>query len=414
MSHRYTKIKRDQRLLFSRNTRSMSRMYFIGLLTGLIIIIPIVTLWQFDDLQLAALKAVNMAPTATPFASDRAKQAEALFLAGDIEGSAVFWEQAAKQQPDNVTYLYEYGMVLVLLGRESQAIPLADQALAIAPNDPRGYALKATALMWSDPAAAIPIAINGVELDDNFAPLHSALAVAYTNINRYQEAIEEGAKAVSYDPTDANARRAFHYPLLYTGRYDDAISQLERAIAINPYIDAAYFELASLYRAVDEEEMALGIFQRLIELTPNNAKAYLRMCETYIERGYFQEGEPYCDEALAIDPNYGSAYAALGQLQYTRRNYEGAIESFQQCVAMGEDDVRCYYLRGWAHYFLAQCDAAWNTLNDALPLADTAQSLEAVQLGLGAVQTNCAGYNNVALPTEVPPTPIPPTPIGGI
>ena len=63
---------------------------------------------------------------------------------------------------------------------------------------------------------------------------------------------------------------------------------------------------------------------------------------------------------------------------------------------------------------LAQCDAAWNTLNEGLPLADTAQSLEAVQLGLGAVQNNCPGYNNVALPTDVPPTPIPPTPIGGI
>ncbi|MCA9890554.1 MAG: hypothetical protein KC546_19375, partial [Anaerolineae bacterium] len=107
MSGRYTKIKRDQRLIFSRNTRSMSRMYFIGLLTGLIIIIQIVKIWQFDDLQLTALKVVNMAPTATPFASERAKQAEALFLAGDIEGSAIFWEQATKQQPDNVTYLYE-------------------------------------------------------------------------------------------------------------------------------------------------------------------------------------------------------------------------------------------------------------------------------------------------------------------
>ena len=53
-------------------------------------------------------------------------------------------------------------------------------------------------------------------------------------------------------------------------------------------------------------------------------------------------------------------------------------------------------------------------LNEALPLANTAQSLDAVQIGLGNVKEVCPGYTNVALPTDIPPTPIPPTPIGGI
>lgn len=411
---RYDKIKRDQRPLFTKNKRGASRMYFIGLLTGLIIVLPILTMWRFDQIQLTALQILDIAPTATPFASDRAKQAEELFLSGDIQGSAIFWEQAAKQQPNNVTYLYEYGMVLIELDRTTEARQLGDQAIAADANDPRGYALKATAMEWSDSAEAIPIAINGVEIDPNFSPLHAALAVAYTNISRYQEALEEGARAVALAPNDANAHRAFHYPLLLTGRYDDAIDQLEQAIAINPYIDAPYFELASLYRVINEEEMAVAIFERLIDINPLNAKAYLRLCETYVAAGYYPEAEPYCNQALEIDPDYGAAYAQLGQLQYLRRNYEGSIDSFETCKELGEDDNRCDYLRGLAHYALADCDDAWTILNEALPNAETTQVLQSIQQGLENVTIRCSGYSGVALPTEIPPTPIPPTPIGGL
>ena len=63
---RYHKIKRDQRTLFTKSKSGASRMYFIGLLTGLIILIPLVTMWRFDEIQNTALHAVNMAPPPTP------------------------------------------------------------------------------------------------------------------------------------------------------------------------------------------------------------------------------------------------------------------------------------------------------------------------------------------------------------
>jgi len=400
------------RTLFAQS-RGYARLYFIVFMLLLITGIPLMAFTQFGNLQLQALDAVGMAPTTTPFASDYATRSLQLYNLGDLDAALRTMEIAAQQQPDNVNYLYEYGKLLIESDRIDDATDLGDRIIAVAPNDPRGYALKATSLVWTDPAAAIPVAITGVELGEPYAPLDAALAIAYTNIGRFAEALARGDRAVRIDPMDASARRAYHYPLTFTGNYTEAALQLEQAIAINPNLTGPYFELASLYRRLSNEEMAIAIYERVLEIDPINERAYLRICETYASVGRFQQGQGFCEEALDIDPFYASAHRMLGQLQYSRRNYEGAIESFETCVNLGSSEVECYYIRGLAHYFLGQCDQAWDVLNESLNYT-TADSIVAnINQGLTNITIRCVGYQGQNLPTPIPPTPIPPTPIGG-
>lgn len=420
MSRRPTYIRRDYSRPFFRKQATSTRMIFLfGVLIGGILGL---TYWQFDTLQLMALDAVGMAPTPTLRASDRAQIGMDLLVAGDVQDAERELRQAMELQPQNVSYLYEYGRVLIELieldlspdSRYAEVIELGDRIIRIAPDDPRGYALKARALQWSDPAAAIPIAITGLEKNSQFAPLHAVLAIAYTNIGRYQEGLARGIVAVQLDPNDAAAHRAYSYPLIYNGRYDEAIAQLEQAVAINPNLTTSYFELASLYRRINQRELAVGTYRRIIEIEPTNAKAYLRICETYSEIGEFRDGEPYCNQALEIDPNYASAWRALGQIQYARRNYESAITSFEECVRLGSEEIECWYLRGWAHYFLGgnNCARAWDILQESLNRTTSPEVLERITIGLQNITINCVGFQGRALPTPIPPTPIPPTPIG--
>lgn len=398
---------------FNKRRRSSGRLIFIGFMLALILLIPLFTYWQYDLIQLQTLGAIGFAPTATPFAADRAMQAQSAYNRGAVEEAARLYGMAVTQQPENLDYLYEYGKVLIEVDRNAEAEQLGDRLIQLASQDPRGYALKANSMVWSDPASAIPIAITGTELGVPFAPLNAALAVAYTNIGRYQEAIQRGDLAIRIDPGDASARRSFSYPLIFTARYTEAIDQLEQAIAINPNLAAPYFELASLYRRINQPEMAVSIYNRVLEIEPANERAYLRLCETYAAVGLFRDAEVYCDDALDIDPQYASAHRMRGQLRYSRRNYEGAIESFNTCLDLGSEEIECYYIRGLAHYFLGECDQAWSILNESLTRAQQQPIVDAITTGLTNVTINCAGYRGRSLPTPIPPTPIPPTPIGG-
>lgn len=413
------KIKRNyNKPFFSNRKRGLSgvSLFLAGSFVGGIMVMSLFFLTgsQFDRVQYMALDSLGIAPTPTLLASQHAQTGIELYNAGDVEQALAEFEMAMEQRSDDVNYLYEYGKTLIELDRYDEAVTIGEVAIEVAPNDVRGYILKARALMWSDPGTAIPTAVSGLELNPNEASLHAALAVAYTNIGRYAEGLQRGIRAVELDPLNSFAHRAYSIPLIYTGRNSQAIEQLEEAVSINPNLTAPYFELAAQYRAIDFPEMAVGVYRRVLTIDDNNAKAYLRLCETYASIGEFITGSGFCETALELDPEYGSAWRMLGQLQYNRRNYESSIESFNNCVKFGSDEVECYYIRGLAHYFLDQCDDAWVVLQDSLQYAVQDPIIEAINIGLGNVRANCSGYENELLPTAIPPTLIPPTPIGGI
>lgn len=424
-------IKRDYSQPFfstRRRRRTTGKFLFVyGLVIGAILA---VTYTQFDRLQLAALDMVGMAPTATPYASSLATLGAQSFQNGDVEEAVDLFSQAVLQQPDNINYLYEYGKLLIELERADEVLvptlldeAIADRVISLAPNDPRGYALKAKAMIWeNDPAGAIPIGVSGMEVNPNFSPLLSALARAYTRIGRYQQGLDYGRQSIEADPMDADAHRAYAYTLIWVGERERAIEQLEEATRINPNLSASYFELAGQYLASDQNELAIATYERILSLEPRNAKAYLRLCEAYSKVGQQDRAQGYCEDALDIDPNYAAAWKRVGMARYTRRNYEDAIRAFETCVANlppAENrslDVECWYLRGLAHYYLNNCDQAWNILTESLPMAEALPDGEnvvaSIREGLRLTTVSCAQYVGRPLPTDIPPTAIPPTPIG--
>jgi superkiller protein 3 len=384
---------------------------------------------NFSELRLRALDVIGQAPPPTPFASEYATWGMDAMMQGNVAVAERHLAQAVAQQPTNVDYLYEYGRVLLERAVDNpdfyrQAVIIGDRAISASSTDPRGYALKALALSFSgDAASAVPVGQAGLQVDRNFAPLHAALSDAYRRIERYDVALETAELAVQIDPLDPLARRIYAYALIWVGLREDAIDQLEQAVALSPNSTGAYFELANMYRAQDELELAVATYERILSMQPENARAYQRLCETYFQATENTRAQVYCEEALAIQPDYALAWASLGQTQYSRRNYEGAIASFENCVRFGGEDadIRCHYLRGLAHYYLGDCEQAWGILNDSFTRIQARPGgtdpdnpvLGAALEGIRLVTVSCTGYQGRLLPTLIPPTSIPPTPIGG-
>lgn len=394
---------------------------------------------QFDRLQLAALDVVGMAPTPTLFASMWAQQGYDLYAQGKVIDAVEAFKQAVNQQPDNINYLYEYGRILIELNRDADpangrelsdaqlALQISDQAINVAPQDVRSYALKARALVWNeDAASAIPIALQGREIDPEFAPIYSVLARAYTEIGRYQQGLDNGAQAIELDPMDADAHRSYAISLIFVGLREEAIRQLEDAVNINPNLTGPYFELAGQYNAGDMTEEAVATYEKILTINPFEAKAMLRLCEVFFKVGEGQQAEGYCDDAIQINPNYEEAYRQLGMVNYSRRNYEGSIENFKKCEELGSDEIQCYYLRGLAHYYLADgknehCDFAWTYLNESnrrvveeMGISGNENIMADIQRGLQLTLDLCPQYSGMGLPTVAAPTEIPPTPLGGL
>lgn len=406
-----------------RSTKWWRVLILLALIAGFVFFVD----RNFYTLQSATMDMIGMAPEPTPVASYYAEQALTRFQRGNTLAAAQAFEQAIQQQPDNIDYLYEYGRMLLEMGVDNRshyerALEIGDIAIQTDPNNPRGYVIKMRALdALGRPQDAVPVGQAGLNVDRGFASLYAGLSSAYRNTDRYELALEFGARAVELDPTDPVARRIYALALNWVGQRQQAIAQLEQAVALNPSLAGSSFELANMYRSIalnsaDPEEiayysaLALDIYERIIAQQPENARAFLRLCEAYFERREMARSADHCTNALNINPTYAQAWASLGQAEYSQTRFTQAITAFDQCVANQGTDIRCYTLRGLAHYYIGDCDQAWVILSEALgriqQITTNPQDyrLSTALEGISLVSSTCPGYSGRTVPNLLVPT----------
>ncbi|MDQ7025717.1 MAG: tetratricopeptide repeat protein [Anaerolineae bacterium] len=390
-----------------------------------------------DMVEDATNRLLGIEITPTPAPSSLAIQAQELFWEGKLDNAAALMAEAVEIDPNNISYLYEYGMLLIDLddgrnGNANQAIDLARQIIQINPNDPRGYALRARGLVWiGNSAGAIPVAQAGLDIAPQFAPLHAAMSRAYIGAGRLREAQEEGIQAIEFAPSDVRSYWAYASSLFFSGARDEAIIEYERTTSVHSGFLPPYFELALLYLASNRDQEAIDTYDRILGVQPSNARALLRQCEAYRKIGQFERALGLCRDSVQTDPEFVPAQYRYGILLYNDFDFNQARDAFQACVELDSGNLECTYRLGLTYYYLAQddyrincesqrlspldctstetCQMGWALLEDSLIMAQTRDNVEAdidiIREGLGAISADpaCAGISGRPFPTRTLP-----------
>lgn len=406
------------------------------LLLFALIILGAMVYWQQESVLQMAYEYLGPEVTPTPNPDQLAQAAQELFLLGDMQGAQGIWEQVIAIRTDNVAYLYEYGMLLIDLDNSSnsyaeQALAIAEQILQIDFNDPRGYALKARALVWNgNYTLAMQVAQTGLDISPQYSPLHATLSRAYVATGDLRRGQEEGLLAIDYAPGDVRASWAYASSLWLSGAREDAITQYEHTTSLHPGFLPPYFELALLYSAANRDQAAIDIYNQIRGVQPRNALALLRLCTAYRKIGQFEQSRGLCEDAVQIDPGFVPAQFQLGLILYNERNFERAYLAFQTCLDLDRDNLVCTYYLGLTHYYLAQaeyqnecapkrltsldcgaveiCQVGWDLLENALVMAQALPDTEADQTiiaeGLIAISDDpaCAGISGRLPDTFLP------------
>ena len=109
---------------------------------------------------------------------------------------------------------------------------------------------------------------------------------------------------------------------------------------------------------------------------------YQGACKLYRAGDYAGAGTGF-QEVIAMDPEYGPAYAALGHLALIREDYPGAIEHYRAAVAADpelEAELQPFIMVAQAHKARAPLQAAGISLNQLYPLimGDRRAEVEAI------------------------------------
>jgi adenylate cyclase len=128
------------------------------------------------------------------------------------------------------------GNIYIMRREYEEGILETERAVEIEPNGADAHVFLGMALRFADRAEeAIPILKKAIRLDPH-APgwyLH-VLAGAYGNIEKYEEAIEWGEKAVQQDPKNVLSRVVLCGLYSQAGRMEKAYAQAEEIMKLNP------------------------------------------------------------------------------------------------------------------------------------------------------------------------------------
>ncbi len=121
------------------------------------------------------------------------------------------------------------------------------------------------------------------------------------------------------------------------GHWEEAITEFNEAIRVNPRDSLAYYNRANAYRNLGEYHLAIQDYDEVLGLNPRDALAYNSRADAYLKLSEYHLAIQDYDEALAIFPQLGEAYAGRARsYQFLGRDLE-AQQDLDRAVEFGFD-----------------------------------------------------------------------------
>jgi adenylate cyclase len=148
---------------------------------------------------------------------------------------------------------------------------------------------------------------KAVKLDDEQLFAHGALEFAYIWRREHDMAIASGERAVQVAPGCADAYFYLGRALGFAGRYEESVSQLEKAIRMNPFPPGLYYmHLGMAQLSLRQYEQAVSTLKKVLALNPKNISARRMLTVTYFEMGRLEDAKVEAEEILKINPRFTS------------------------------------------------------------------------------------------------------------
>ena len=156
---------------------------------------------------------------------------------------------------------------------------------------------------------AVEISQKVSALDESDSDVRALLGNVCLRQKRYEQAITEGEKSLALSPTNAQAHVLLAVSMNEVGRFDDAIELVKRAMRLHPYYPAYYLSwLGGAYRMTGRYEDALTAYSQLLDRSRKGEYpiigAHLFLAEVYIELGREEEAQTRAVEVLRIAPKF--------------------------------------------------------------------------------------------------------------
>ncbi len=240
--------------------------------------------------------------------------------------------------------------------------------------------------------AAIENVGEALKKNENYYPAHNAQGQIYSfqartyvtmpelkiESHTYEDAIEAFGKALALREDYVPAMHNLGSVLNEVGRFAEAATVLEKAVALQPSNPEVRASLAKAYLGQEQAMKAVEAAQTALSLDPHNYQGLLMAgLADFYYRDRMSSAIDYFSRAIEAQPTRPDAYLELGNAYYqmeswyrARHEYLKALERIPDAIIANtaEDRARVNFLIAYTYHHSNMYDKEIDYLNEALAL----------------------------------------------
>lgn len=157
--------------------------------------------------------------------------------------------------------------------------------------------------------------------------------LSYELIQSWDKAVDIFRVSFRYNFADGDINHALGRALIEVGKFEEAISFLERAIEILPEDPDIANGLGIAYLECGRKEHAAQVLERAVNLSPDDAQFLSNLGRCYFSSKRFGEAESVLQKALEYSPNFSEAHATLAQIRWRLGDLQTARKHARKAFA---------------------------------------------------------------------------------
>lgn len=160
--------------------------------------------------------------------------------------------------------------------------------------------------------------------------------------------------------------------LYAAGHYDEALTNLKKAVILQPNFPDAYFKIACIYGELErypdafslfdkvslllpndlevfwtygktllksgDEKKGFKILKKALKLNPRDPRSRMEMVRHYIQNEKFRKAISVLEAGIKVNPEYAPFYAMAGDVYRKQKKYPKAQQYFEQCLEIDPDN----------------------------------------------------------------------------
>jgi tetratricopeptide (TPR) repeat protein len=191
---------------------------------------------------------------------------------------------------------------------------------------------------------------NALEKEPRAGDVRVKLAEAYLKMGETGKAAQEYIRAADV-VTDPAIQLKAGTILLLGGRFDDAKARAEKVLASDPKNVDAQVLLANSLAGLKDLDGAVSELEQAIELNPDRGSTYSNLGQLELGRGRRDAAEQAFKRAVELSPKTASSHLALGSFYWSTARLPEAEGEIVAALKVEPDNVLA--LRSAAMFFLA-------------------------------------------------------------